>query len=44
MYRVEPLPNEPLYKEILGSITDEFPGPSYRENYEKELRFNETSL
>ena len=40
---VEPRYKEPLYNEVLG-ITGDFLYPSNSKMYEKEPRFNETSL
>ena len=40
---VEPLYNESLYNEVLG-ITNDILHPSNSQMYEKEPRYNETSL
>ena len=40
---VEPRYNEPLYNEVLG-ITNDILHPSNSQIYEKEPRYNETSL
>ena len=40
---VEPRYTEPLYNEVLG-ITNDFHYPSHSKTYEKEPRYNETSI
>ena len=43
LYAVEPRYNEPPYNKVLG-ITNNFLYPSNSKIFEKELRYNETSL